>query len=196
MLTLFAIYMLAIAFGAGASFIFDFFFISSLKNHKLSSFEQKILRHLNSLQFILIIWIMVVEIVYLAIGMQYFSFSEIAGMAIAKLVIEVVALFCIMFLRKVHLPALIRHQVHYHHLSESFLEHSNTLIGTAAISLSSWSFILLITSGEINALVEDFGFLPTLFSYAIITFIFTLLVISMKNAFLKGRKRSIHHKKA
>jgi len=184
MVTLFALYMVAIAIGAGASFIFDFFFVSTLKDHKLTGFEVVALKQLNLIQLFTILWILVVEITFISLELMYSTVQLVPGMLIAKVLIALVVLFCVLLIKQVHYPALLRHQRQYHHLSNSFLMHSDGLIGTCAISIISWFFIILITAGEVNAYVADFGFTNTIITYAVTTGLFSLVAIKLKNKFL------------
>lgn len=190
MLTLFGTYILAIAIGAGCAIINDLFFIVSLKHHKLKALEYNILRQLNSIQLALILWVILVEITMFAIQIQTISLSTILGVSIAKFLIELVILFSVLLLRQVHMPALHRHQHTYGHLSESFVEHTNGLIGTCVTSMVSWFFIVFITSSEMKEQFVDFGFTTTIIIYVITVVLANWLFIFMKNRILHRRK---HH---
>ncbi len=184
MLTLIALYVLAISIGAGCALINDLFFFLSLKHHVLKRHEIVTLRQLNNMQLVLIVWILIAEITMIALNFQYAMNWHLAGVVIAKILIEITVLFTTLLLRQVHLPALIRHQNRYAHLSDSFLEHSNALVSTCALSLVSWFFIVLITSGEFNRYMMDFGFIQTIMSYIVVSVFAIWLVVFMKNSVL------------
>ena len=105
---------------------------------------------------------------------QINSLQSILGVTIAKLFIEVVILFCALLLRQVHLPALVRYQHTYGHLSDSMLAHSNGLIMTCITSVSAWVFIVFITSSELKPEFMDFGFSTTIGIFIAVT-IFIIL---------------------
>ncbi len=189
MLTLIAIYILAIAVGAGCALINDLFFFLSLKHHVLRRHEIITLKQLNNLQLVLIIWIIIAEITMISLNFQYAINWHLAGVVIAKVLIEIVILFSTLLLRQVHMPALIRHQHQYGHLSDSFQEHSDALVSTCALSLVSWFFIVLITSGEFNRYMMDFGFIQTIMSYIVVSVFVIWLVTFMKNNILHRRNR-------
>lgn len=189
MLTLYATYLIAISIGAGAAFINDLFFIISLKHHVLKRHEIVILKQLNNIQVFLIVWILLSEIVFLSFQIQNFSLDSFIGATIAKLFIEVTVLFCALLIRQMHLPALIRHQHTYGHLSDSFIEHSNSLVGTCVTSMVSWGFIVLITSAAFNMKVSDFGFSTTIIAYIITCLVASWFFMLLKNKVLhrKGK---------
>lgn len=189
MLTLLGLYLVAIAIGAGAAFINDLFFIISLKDHVLKRSEIITLKQLNLIQTILIVWIILTEITFFAIQIQNYTLGVFLGSTVAKLLIEIVVLFCALLLRQVHLPALIRHQNTYSHLSNSFIEHSNSLVGTAVTSLISWFYIVLLTSASFENVIIDFGFGTTIISYIAICLIASWFFILLKNKILHRRKR-------
>lgn len=189
MLTLIAFYVLAISVGAGCALINDLFFFLSLKHHVLKRHEIITLRQLNNIQLVLIIFILIAEITMIAMNFQHAVNWHLAGVVIAKVLIEIAVLFTALLLRQIHMPALIRHQNQYAHLSDSFIEHSNALISTCALSLVSWFFIVLITSGEFNRYMMDFGFIQTIMSYVIVSIFVIWLVLFMKNSVLHRKNR-------
>lgn len=190
MVTLIGTYIIAVSVGAGAAVINNLFFILSLKHHKLSRKEIISLQKLNNLQLYLIIWIILVEITVFAIQIQTYSIKTLLGMIVARLLIEIVALFCVLLLRQIHFPALIRHQHQYGHLSDSFALHSNELIATCSTSLVAWFYIILITSSSFENMFSDFGFNVTLATFVISSMFVTWLLVTMKNKFLHPKKRS------
>lgn len=189
MLTLYGTYILAIAFGAGTAFINDLFFMLSLKHHSLNRHEVVTLKQLNNIQVILIIWIILCEVTFIAVQLQSLSFNYFLGLSIAKLMIELALLFFALLLRQMHLPALIRHQHTYKHLSDSFVEHSNTLIGTAVASLVSWIFIVFMSSSAFLYAAKDFTFTSTILLYLITIVATTWFFIFLKNKILHRKKK-------
>ncbi len=189
MLTLVATYIIAVSVGAGAALINDIFFLISLKNHKLTRYQFKSLKQLNSLQLILIIWIILVEVTFFAIQIQTYSMATLLGMTLARFIIEIVVLFCVLLLRQVHFPALMRHQHQYGHLSDSFTKHSNELIATCAISLVAWFYIILITSSTFESVFSDFGFGTTMIAFIVSALGATWLLVWMKNKFLHSKRK-------
>lgn len=184
MLTLFGTYILAIAIGGGAAIINDLFFIISLKHQKIKRDEFNILKQLLTIQLVLILWIILTEITMFAIQVQNLSLQTILGVTVAKLCIEVIILFTILFQRQVFLPALERHHHAYRHLSDSFQEHSNGLVCTCSISIVSWFFIIFITSSEYRPEFIDFGFSITMLAYIGTTFLTSWFFLFMKNRIL------------
>lgn len=190
MLTLIAIYILAISVGAGCALINDLFFFLSLKHHVLKHHEIVTLKQLNNIQLVLIIWIIIAEVTMIALNFQYAVNWHLAGVVIAKVLIEIAILFSTLLLRQVHMPALIRHQHQYGHLSDSFQEHNDSLVSTCAVSLVSWFFIVLITSGEFNRYMMDFGFIQTIVSYVIVSLFAVWLVVYLKNNVLHRKHKA------
>lgn len=184
MLTLFGTYIIAISVGAGCALINDLFFILSLKHHVLKRHEIVTLKQLNNLQIGLIIWIILAEITFFSVQIQNFSIGQIVGASVAKLLIELTLLFCVMSIKYIQLPTLIRHQHAYHHLSDSFVEHSNGLVGTSVTSLISWFFIILVTSASFGPIVADFGFGNTILTYIVSVIIASWFFIILKNKIL------------
>lgn len=189
MLTLIGTYIIALSVGAGAAVINDLFFLLSLKHHKLSRHELVTLKQLNNIQLFLIIWMILVEVTFFAIQIQTYSISTLLGMTLARFIIEIVVLFCVLLLRQVHFPALIRHQNQYGHLSDSFMHHSNELIATCAISVVAWFYIILITSSSFDSIFTDFGFGTTMISFIVSACLGTILLVSMKNKLLSVRRK-------
>ncbi len=190
MVTLFGTYILAICVGAGCAIINDLFFITSLKHHVLKRHEIITLKQLNNMQIVLIVWIILCEIALFSIQIQTFSLGILLGASMAKILIEIAVLFCVLFIRQMYLPGLIRHQHTYGHLSESFLEHSNGIVGTCATSLVSWFFIVLITSSGFGPTVANAGFVATIVTYIITCLLMSWLFIGLKNRVLH-RKRKV-----
>lgn len=189
MLTLIAMYVLAIAVGCGCAVINDLFFFLSLKHHILKRHEIITLRQLNNIQLVLIVFILFAECTFIALNFQNVADWHLAGVTVAKVLIELVALFCALLLRQVHLPALIRHQHAYGHLSDSFHEHNDALVSTCALSFVTWFFIVLISSGEFNRYMMDFGFVQTIVAYALVAVFAIWLVTFLKNNVLHRRKK-------
>lgn len=191
MLTLFGLYVLAIAVGAGCALINDLFFSLSLKHHILKRHEIIALKQLNNLQLVLIIWIVIAEITILALNIQVSGAWYISGANIAKILIELCVLFAALLMRQVHMPALIRYQNTHGHLSDSFLEHNNSLVGTTTWSMVSWFFLVLITSSEFNPRIMDFGFGATILVYAAVSILSIWIVLFLKNSILHRKYKKI-----
>lgn len=189
MITLIATYIVAVSVGAGTALINDLFFLTSLKHRKLTKHDLITFKQLNNIQLFLIIWIILVEVTFFAIQVQTYSISTLLGMALARFVIEIVVLFCVLLLRQVHFPALIRHQHQYGHLSDSFVHHSNELTATCAVSLVAWFYIILITSSTFESIFTDFGFGTTMIAFIISAIFATSLLVWMKNKFLHPKRK-------
>jgi hypothetical protein len=188
MLTLLGTYILAIAVGAGAALIHDLFFFTSLKHHRLSRHETVTLKQLNNIQLFLILWMVLVEITFFAIQVQQYSISTLLGMALGRLVIEIVVLIALLIIRQIYFPTLIRYQQRYGHLSDSFGLHSNELIVACATSLIGWFYIILITSATFESIFTDFGFVTTLLTFVVTAAITSLILVHMKNTLLHPKK--------
>ncbi len=190
MLTLFGTYILAISVGGGCAIINDLFFILSLKHHVLRRHEIIALKQLNNMQIFLIVWIILCEITFFAVQVQNFSIANVLGATMARIIIEIVLLICALLIRQLHLPTIVRYQHTHGHLSDSFLEHSNGLVGTCVLSLVSWFFIILTTSAAFSNAAIDFGFVTTILTYIIVSALASWLFISLKNRVLHRKKRS------
>ncbi len=191
MLTLFGTYILAIAVGAGTAVINDLFFILTLKHRIITKSEINILKQLNKIQIFLIVWIIFTEIVMFAVIIQNTSFALVLGVTLAKLIIELVVLFSALLQRQMYLPALVRYQHTYGHLSDSLIEHSNSLIYACVTSITSWFFIVFITSAEFKPQFIDFGFTPTILVYVGVTILCNIFFVFMKNNILHRRNSKV-----
>lgn len=181
--------MIAIAVGAGCAFINDLFFSLSLKNHRFKNHEIVTLKQLNNIQLFLIVWIIIAEITMTTITYQYAINWTLSGALIAKIVIELVVLFTALSLRQIHMPSLLRHQNTYGHLSDSFVQHSNSMVATSVVSLTAWFFIVLITSSEFNVRVGDLGFGQTIISFVLVSLISVWIVLFLKNSVLNPQRK-------
>lgn len=187
MLTLLATYIIAISVGAGCAVINDLFFITSLKHQVIKKHEAHTLRQFNSIQVVLVVWIILVELTIFALQIQVDSVQTILGVTFAKLFIEFVLLFSILMIRQVYLPALVRYQHTYGHLSDSMLEHNNGIVIASVTSIVSWFFIVFITSSEFKTDFIDFGFSTTIILYAATLIISNVFFIYLKNDVLHNK---------
>jgi hypothetical protein len=142
-----ALELTAISLGAGASFIFDSFFILSLKNHHLKDQEVKVLSRLNNISIISIIVAFISTTLFHAMILENDLYMSISPQLIVlKIILYMIIFVAILTLRRIHIPSLLRHQRQYIHLSDKFKNHQDSLISTVTYSSMSWLLIIFIVA--------------------------------------------------
>ena len=180
--------LVGISLGAGAAFIFDCFFIISLKNHRISVREEKILSRLSLLSIIASTVAIFSYIIVLSFQFEENSISATGiGFATAKLLIFSFALLCGITLRKIHLPALLRHQQTYFHLSESMLLHQDSLISTAIYSTVSWLAVLTLTAIEQKQAIYSVSLTQYNFLHIIVIYIAVAITCNYVGLLIKNK---------
>jgi len=184
-LTLSTLELVCISLGAGSAFIFDSFFMLSLKDHKLRKIEVKMLYRISLLGVTSAILALCFYIALVITELQASTDLSI-GFATAKLIIFGVALSAGLALRSIHLPALVRHQTDYLHLSERMVEHQNPLIATAAHSTVAWIFVVFLTAVDSRGLVSTLNvtFIPIILTYIAIAYLASHVAVFVKNRIL------------
>ncbi len=175
--------LVCIALGAGAAFIFDSFFILSLKHHLLRPYETSALKRISLFSIVASVIGLMAYIFGLA-----FAFEEAADFPLAFISAKTV-FFCLAFitaltLRRIHLGTLLRYQKSYAHLSESMIIHHDALISTAAYSTLSWLALILMTAFETGSLPSSS---PLSFPEMMILFICIGLFVSHISIYAKKR---------
>ncbi|MEN9649502.1 MAG: hypothetical protein RL094_469 [Candidatus Parcubacteria bacterium] len=178
-LAFYSLFLVSAAIGTGSSFIADVFFIFSFKNHQLRISELKMLLRLQFTAIIAASVALVSRLAYDAVRIN----SNIAiqsGVETALIFIFAIILVSSIILRKFHLPALLRHQQKYSHLSDSFKDHHDALIATAALGLISWLFIIFIAACEAQTFSISLHFLNVFLAYVIISFVGVQIALKIK----------------
>ena len=100
------------------------------------------------------------------------------------------ALVCSITLRKIHIPALLRHQNQHAHLSDHHLYHGEEIVLISTISTVSWVTVLIIYAvAQIGAYTSPY---PFIIGYIIFVLVMSGLTKMIKRHLLDSRK----HKKA
>ncbi len=176
--------LVCISLAAGSSFIFDSFFLLSLKDHKLKLYEKQALFRISLMTVTASIIALGTYITLLITHLDAPSDLEI-GFSSAKIIILGIALLCALTLRRIHLPTLVRYQENYFHLSENMVYHQDSLAGTAAFSTVSWLTVIFLTSIEYKGLtMSDFSFLKIIVTYLTLAMITSHIFVFIKNRIL------------
>jgi hypothetical protein len=183
------IQLVSIALGAGAAFIIDLFFISSLSHSKLRPKEVLMVRQLSLLSIVsaclaLFIQTMILFSIKATIPDNFITFSFVT------ILFTITALVCSITLRRIHIPALLRHQNQHAHLSDHHLHHGEEIVLISTISTVSWVTVLIIYAiAQIGAYVSPY---PFIIGYIIFVLVMSVLTKLIKRHLLDSRK----HKKA
>ena len=181
--------LVSIALGASGAFIIDLFFISSLSHSKLRTKEVLMVKNLNLLSitaacFALFFQTFILFTISGTIPDRFLSFSFVT------ILFTIVALVCSITLRKVHIPALLRHQNNHAHLSDHHLHHGEEIVLVSTISTVSWVTVLIIYA---IAQIGDYSSpYPFIIGYIIFVVFMSVLTRLIKRHLLDSRK----HKKA
>lgn len=135
--------LVSVALGASAAFIIDLFFITSLSHSKLRPKEVLMVRRLNLLSivsagFAIFIQTLILFSISATIPDNFLQFSFLT------IILTIAALICSITLRKVHIPALLRHQNQHAHLSDHHLHHGEEIVLVSTISTVSWFSVLIV----------------------------------------------------
>ncbi len=187
-ITLTTIQLVAIALGAAGALIIDLFFITSLSHSKLRPHEILMVRRLSLLSivsacFAIFIQTLILFSIQASILENFISFSFIT------IVFTIAALICSITLRKIHIPALLRHQKDHAHLSDHHLHHGEEIVLISTISTVSWIIVLIV-----YAVAQDGNYsgpYPFIIGYIIFVVIMSVLTKMIKRHLLDSRK----HKK-
>jgi hypothetical protein len=181
--------LVSIALGAGAAFIIDLFFISSLSHSKLRPKEVFMVKRLSLLSITaacvaLFIQTFILFSIQATIPDNFLSFSFIT------ILFTIAALICSITLRKIHIPALLRHQNNHAHLSDHHLHHGEEIVLVSTISTVSWVTVLVIYA--IAQIGEYLSPYPFIIGYIIFVVVMSVLTRLIKRHLLDSRK----HKKS
>ncbi len=177
--------LVCLSLGAGSAFIFDSFFALSLKNHKIREYEERMLQRINLFTVVSSSVALISYIMILAFRLEA-GLVNTLDIAFAKIFLLAIAFATGMTLRKIHLPALLRHQREYFHLSSKFMLHQDSLVSTAVFSSVSWMMLILLTVLENFKAAEgfDFSILILAIIYIICAIICSKIAIFFKNEYL------------
>jgi hypothetical protein len=183
------IQLVSIALGAGSAFIIDLFFIASLSHSKLRPKEVLMVKRLSLLSITaaclaLLIQTFILFSIQATIPDNFLSFSFIT------ILFTIAALICSITLRKIHIPALLRHQNNHAHLSDHHLHHGEEIVLVSTISTVSWVTVLVIYA--IAQIGEYLSPYPFIIGYIIFVVVMSVLTRLIKRHLLDSRK----HKKS
>ena len=176
--------LVCISLAAGSAFIFDSFFLLSLKDHKLKVYEKEALFRISLMTVTASVLALGIYIAILVTKLDsptdiYIEFSS------AKLIILMIALLSALTLRVIHLPTLVRYQENYFHLSEKMVIHQDSLAGTSAFSSVSWLFVIFLTSIEYKELdISHFSFIKIIVTFLAVAMVTSHIFVFLKNKIL------------
>lgn len=187
--------LVCISLGAGAAFIFDCFFFLSHKKHKVVPFEYKALQRINLMSTVacgIAILAFALEVA-LAIenpaNIMGNSILDVSlNISLAKIILLIIALLAGLTMRRIHLPALRRHQNDHAHLSDSMIEHNKSLVSTSVYSTISWVYIIILTAIQptnniLSGLNNENAFIIIAVSYIIICYALEHAIFHLKNKY-------------
>ena len=180
------IQLVCIALGAAGAFIIDLFFMSSLSHSKLRPKEFFMVRRLNLLSIVSAIFALFLQTLILfsipaTIPDNFLTFSFIT------ILFTIAAMVCSITLRKVHIPALLRHQEKYAHLSDHHLYHGEEIVLISTISTVSWITVLIIYGVAQEG--NYYSPYPFLIGYIIFVLVMSVLTRLIKRHLLDSRKK-------
>lgn len=184
-ITLTTVQLVAIALGAAAAFIIDMFFIASVSHSKLRPKEILMVSRLSLLSIVSACFALFIQSVILfsinnTIPDNFISFSFIT------ITFTIAALVCSITLRKIHIPALLRHQNNHAHLSDHHLHHGEEIVLVSTISTISWIIVLIIYAiAQIGAYSSPY---PFIIGYIIFVVVMSVLTKMIKRHLLDYRK--------
>ncbi len=152
-LILFSIHFGALSLGAGSAFIIDLFFLTSARTRILTPRHVKIFLRLNFAAIICAVVALVTDVSIISFEVMGASDKAFAYWLLKLFLLSTVFLAGLT-MRKIHLPALLRHQKHNSHLSDSFLYHSTPLVNTVIISTFTWVSAVMGTTYEYLSATE------------------------------------------
>lgn len=182
---LFSIHFSSLALGAASAFVIDLFFLTSARNRILTPKQVRIFSQLNFAAIICAVIALVTDVSVISFEVLTAS-NQAFGYWLLKLFLLSTVFLAGLTMRKIHLPALLRHQRHNSHLSDSFLYHSTPLINTVIISTVTWVSAVMGTSYEYFAATNQ---TPTPLSflvlYCVAVFLSVKILTMLKNHITK-----------
>jgi ABC-type xylose transport system permease subunit len=157
--------------GAGGAYMSDAMFFSSIKDKVISKKELHFLK-IGSM----FVWIgLILSIIS---GFLIFMTDPAFYLESSKFLIKVFIVFMILinglFFHIEHLPLLHRHSDHHYPSSDEFTRKKKTLIISGVVSVTSWTFAIIL--GSINSIPIDFvTALLVYLSFEFISIIFVLI---------------------
>jgi hypothetical protein len=188
-ITLTTLQLVAISLGAAGALIIDLFFISSLSHSKLRPKEILMVRRLSLLSIVSACFAIFIQSIIL-FSIQNSILDNFISFSFITIVFTIAALICSITLRKIHIPALLRHQNDHVHLSNHHLHHGEEIVLISTISTVSWIIVLVI-----YAIAQDGNYTgpyPFIIGYIIFVVVMAVLTRMIKRHLLDSRK----HKKS
>lgn len=181
--------LVSVALGAAGAFIIDMFFIASLSHSRLRPKEVLMVRRLSLLSISAAIIALFIQTLILfsieaTIPDNFLTFSFVT------IIFTIAALVCGITLRKVHIPALLRHQNDHAHLSDHHLHHGEEIVLVSTISTVSWVSVLIVYAvAQMGNYTSPY---PFIIGYIIFVLVMSGLTKMIKRHLLDSRK----HRKA
>lgn len=184
-LLLISLEFVCISLGAGSAFIFDTFFMLSLKRHQIRVYEEKMLQRINLFTVLGSAIALITYIFIISLKLESGSVDAL-DISFAKIFLLAITFMTGVTLRKIHLPTLLRNQRQYFHLSEKFMFHQDSLVSTAVFSTTAWLMLILLTVFENfqQPQVFDFSIFSLATIYVISALICSKIAVFVKNQYL------------
>lgn len=163
--------------GAGGAYVSDIMFLSSVKDEVISRTELRFLK-IGSY----FVWTGLTLLILS--GLLLFSTNPTGYLASAKFLIKMFIILVIfingLIFHLVHLPRIHRHMGSHYPSSDEFIRKKNFLIASGVVSVTSWTFALIL--GSLRSI-------PIEFTTALIAYIaFEILAIFITIIFSKKLK--------
>lgn len=175
------IHIFGAVIGAGGAYMSDAMFFLSIRDKKISHSEMKFLRLGSTM-----VWTGIVLL--LISGAGIFGSDPARYLASSKFVAKMSIVFFIilngLLFRFYHVPHLHRHTGETLPSSRSFMKKSTLLLVSGAVSLSSWTFALIL--GSLQSLPLSTAGILTI--YFITTTLTSLVTIALKPVIFRKKK--------
>lgn len=137
--------------GAGGAYVSDAMFFASIKDEVISKVELRFLK-IGSI----FVWVgLTLAIVS---GLLLFSTNPAGYLDSSKFLVKVCIVLIIflngMVFHLTHLPRMHRHAGHHYPSSDEFTRKSKLLLASGVISVTSWTFVLIL--GSLRSIPIDF----------------------------------------
>ncbi|MCI5108601.1 MAG: hypothetical protein MRY49_02010 [Candidatus Pacebacteria bacterium] len=168
------LHVLGAVIGAGAAFISDAMFFSSVKDRVVSRTEIRFMKIGSTFVWIgLVILFISGSLIFLTDPEGYLSSSKFL---IKMFIVFVIFLNGIVFHAK-HLPLIGRHADHHYPSSDEFVRKKKLLTISGVISVTSWMLALIL--GSLSSI--PFSFITALVVYLLIEIVSIFVVLSFSN---------------
>ncbi|MES3005574.1 MAG: hypothetical protein V4664_01355 [Patescibacteria group bacterium] len=175
----YVVFIASVSLASASALLCDAFFFISLRHRRIKLHESKNLQILSGISATSSLFSIVSLLCLMSLRISAgITPGEDVLVSIALLL--AVAFLCSLTMRNVHLPSLKRHQHEYHHLSESFTNHQDSLLSASIVSTMSWLFIITIISADSRELIANTNFWNLIILYTLTTFLLSKIAVYMK----------------